>query len=319
MHKSSKKKKKLKTLPFNSKTHATLNKKIFVNLYAEDLYFLTTGCGWKVIKIYDNYTFKQDTFKKDFVVMNQNAGKIAKTKVEKYFYKLLNNSNFGNDCRNNIGNCKMELIYDGLVEISYIKKFTNIMQDNRFREFFTVDLPKQQVKAEFNTKSQNVDQDEPFYFSIYESLSRKLEEDLEAIEQFSKKRKRKIQLNKPINSIENKIKNCSDIRKNKMLIEFNDHQSCSVKSIVVKSETNIKCTSRFMSGKQLMFAKVSLKSFIRWWSFCIFQKKIQLSLPFMRNTISNRFIVIKFYLTQTALRFNLLLFLAQPGRIQNAM
>ena len=30
------------SLPINSKTHATLNKKIFVNLYAEDLYFLTT-------------------------------------------------------------------------------------------------------------------------------------------------------------------------------------------------------------------------------------------------------------------------------------
>ena len=37
--------------------------------------------------------------------MNQNARKIAKTKVEEDFYKLLNNSNFGNDCRNNIGNC----------------------------------------------------------------------------------------------------------------------------------------------------------------------------------------------------------------------
>ena len=32
----------ISSLPFNSKTHATLNKKIFVNLYAEDLYFLTT-------------------------------------------------------------------------------------------------------------------------------------------------------------------------------------------------------------------------------------------------------------------------------------
>ena len=53
--------------------------------------------------------------------MNQNARKIAKTKVEKDFYKLLNNSNFGNDCRNNIGNCKLELLFDGLDEISYIK------------------------------------------------------------------------------------------------------------------------------------------------------------------------------------------------------
>ena len=113
-----------------------MNKKIFVYIYAEDLHFLTTCAGWKVTKIYDHYTFKQDTFKRDFVVMNQDARKVAKTKVEKDFYKLLNNSNFGNDCRNNLGNCKLELLFDGLSEISYIKKFTNILQDNRFREFF---------------------------------------------------------------------------------------------------------------------------------------------------------------------------------------
>ena len=60
----------IKSLPFNSKTHSTLNKIIFLNLYAEDLYFLTTRAGWEVTKIYDHFTFKQDTFKRDFVVMN---------------------------------------------------------------------------------------------------------------------------------------------------------------------------------------------------------------------------------------------------------
>ena len=50
------------------------------------------------------------------------------------------------------------------------------------------------------------------------------------------------------------IINCEDIRKNKMIIEFNEHKSSSVKSIAVKSETNIKCTSRFMSGKLYLFA-----------------------------------------------------------------
>ena len=113
-----------------------MNKKIFVYIYAEDLYSLTTRAGWEVTKIYDHYTFKQDTFKRDFVVMNKDARKVAKTKDEKDFYKLLNNSNFGNDCRNNLGNCKLELLFDGLGEISYIKKFTNILQDNRYREFF---------------------------------------------------------------------------------------------------------------------------------------------------------------------------------------
>ena len=43
-----KEKKEIASLPFNSKTHATLNKKVFVNLYAEDLYFLTTRAGWRV-------------------------------------------------------------------------------------------------------------------------------------------------------------------------------------------------------------------------------------------------------------------------------
>ena len=113
----------------------------------------------------------------------------------------MNNSNFGNDCRNNIGNCKLQLLYDGLDEISYIKNYMNFMLDNRYKEFFTIDLLKQQIQAEFNKKTENLDQDDPFYFSIYESLSRKLEEDLEAIENFSKSRKRKIQLSRPVDTI----------------------------------------------------------------------------------------------------------------------
>ena len=164
--------------------------------------------------------------------MNQNARKTAKTKVEKDFYKLLNNSNFGNDCRNNLGNCKLELLFDGLDEISYIKKFSNVMQDHRYKEFFSIELLQEQLRGEFNKKAENLDQDDPFYFSMYESLCNELEEDLEAIELFSKRnKKRKFQQKSPIDTIENKIKNCSDIRKNKMIIEFNEHKSSSVKLI----------------------------------------------------------------------------------------
>ena len=140
--KNKKKEDTLYSLPFNSKTHATLKKKIFIPLYAEDLYFLTTCAGWKVTRIYDHYTFMQDTFKKDFVVMNQNARKTAKTKVEKDFCKLLNNSNFGNDCRNNIGNCNLQLMYDGTEELAYIKNYTNAFTDPKFSEFFSLDILK---------------------------------------------------------------------------------------------------------------------------------------------------------------------------------
>ena len=47
-----------------------------------------------------------------------------------------------------------------------------------------------------------------------------------------------------------------------MLLEFNDSQSASNKQMAVKTNTSIKCTTRFISGKLLMFAKLSLKSFI---------------------------------------------------------
>ena len=195
-------------------------------------------------------------------MVNQNSRKIAKTKVEKDFYKLLNNSNFGNDCRNKIANCKLELMFDGLDEISYIKKFTNIMQDSCYKEFFSLDLLRQQVERKYDRKRDKLDEDGLFYFSILESLNRKKEQDLEAIDCFAKKKKRKHNTQTVIDTIENKIKNCSDIRKSRMVIEFNEYQSSSVKSIAVKANNSIKCTTRFMSGKLLMFAKLSLKSFI---------------------------------------------------------
>ena len=112
-------------------------------------------------------------------------------------------------------------------------------------------------------RQKKLDQEDPLYFTMYESMSDKSHEDLEAIKMFSKRNKKGKFLQKIwIDTIEIKIKNCEDIRKNKMIIEFNDHKSASVKSIAVKSVTNVKCATRFMSGKLLMFAKLSLKSFI---------------------------------------------------------
>ena len=46
------------------------------------------------------------------------------------------NSNFGIDCRNNIDNCYVEPIYGNFAEISYIKNYTTIFNDDKFRDFF---------------------------------------------------------------------------------------------------------------------------------------------------------------------------------------
>ena len=248
------------SLPFNSKTHSTLKEKIYIPFYAEDLYFLTTRASWKITKIYEHYTFKQDTFKKDFVVMNQNARKTAKTKVEKDFYKLLNNSNFGNDCRNNIGNCTLELIYDGPEELAYIKKFTDLFHNPKFKEFFTLELFKKQVEDEFQQKLERLDVDDEFYLALLESIEITKDEKLEAIDSFERKKKRnkKTYFNrKKLNFIETQIEDSNDLRKNKMTIEFSDTKSSLVKHIAVKSNASIKCTTQFMSGKLLMFTKLS--------------------------------------------------------------
>ena len=215
------------TLQQTAKIHATLKKKIFVPLYAEDLYFLTTKMGWTVTKIYEHYTFKQDTFKKDFVVMNQDARKAAETKVEKDSYKLLNNSNFGYDCRKNIDNCNLELLYDGVEEVKYIKKYTNIFTDHKLKEFFTGDVLREQIEKEIDEKINEYEVNDEFYCANEAEMQQLREEELEAIDGFLNKRKRtRLDLHhrhsdKKIDMIENEIEASEDLRKNKTLVELN--------------------------------------------------------------------------------------------------
>ena len=106
-----------------------------IPLYAEDLHFLIKRSGWLVTYIYEHCRFEQSKFKNDFVVMNQKSTQQTTSSVKNFFFKLLNNSNFGIDCRNNIDNCILEPLYDDLAEISYIKIFRTIFSDDTFRNF----------------------------------------------------------------------------------------------------------------------------------------------------------------------------------------
>ena len=100
---------------------------------------------------------------------------------------------------------------------------------------------------------------DPTYEARKMYLERKKEEELDAVNSFEKikkVRKRKFK------TIDEKISSCSDPRKTKMIMEFNKTESASIKSFAVKKKNVIKVTTRFMSGKLLMSAKLSLKSFI---------------------------------------------------------
>ena len=93
-------------------------------------------------------------------------------------------------------------------------------------------------------------------------------EELEAIDGFLNWRKRTRldyrhnHHNKKVDTIENEIEASQDLRRNEMLVELNTPQGSAVKQIAVKPQTNVECTTRFSAGKMLMFAKLSLKSFI---------------------------------------------------------
>ena len=82
-------------------------------------------------------------------------------------------------------------MFDGLDDIAYAKKYTNIMLDNRYREFFLFFLIRRQVEKEFKNKVEKLDKSNPFYHGILEVIERKRDEDLEVIECYQKRKKEK--------------------------------------------------------------------------------------------------------------------------------
>ena len=65
----------------------------------------------------------------------------------------------------------MELLYDKPEELAYIKKFTDVFQDLKFREFFNVDVFKKQVEDDFQAKLYRLDVEDKFYPCLLESIN----------------------------------------------------------------------------------------------------------------------------------------------------
>ena len=62
--------------------------------------------------------------------------------------------------------------------------------------------------------------------------------------------------------IDQKIDNAAKLRTNKMIVDFRAEEAASIKSFAVKEKEQLKFTTRFLSGKMLMFAKLLPMSFI---------------------------------------------------------
>ena len=131
-------------------------------MYLEGLAFCIKSAGWKVTKIHSHITLEQSRFKQKSILMNKKARQQSKNSIEKDFYKLMNNSNFGYDCRNNLGNCKFVPIFDEFKEITYINRHHNIF-DPKVSQLVTSDLLKADVEENYNDKLWKLDKEDRFY------------------------------------------------------------------------------------------------------------------------------------------------------------
>ena len=114
-----------------------------------------------VTKIYYHYTFLQSAFKKDFVLNNQKEKQTTKSDVERYFFKLMNNANFGVECGNNTNNSTFEPITDEIYEISYLIKDYNHFV-NRIPGFVNSEILEKEVQNKFNEGIFIGKSDDPF-------------------------------------------------------------------------------------------------------------------------------------------------------------
>ena len=190
--------------------------------------------------------------------MNQKSRQQYKNKIEKDFYKLMNNSNF--DCRNNLDNCKFVPIFDELKEITYINRYHNIF-DPRISEFVTADLLKANVEEKFNNKLMKLDKEDKFYEIKLQTLKIERLTDLESAEKFEQKNKKSKKRTKLIDFTDRKNEALTN-QKVKSLIDFDEEYSSSIRSIAIENSSRVNLTTRFLNGKMLMFSKLSIKSFV---------------------------------------------------------
>ena len=173
-----------------AKTHSTMDKKIFIPLYAEHLHFLVKRCGWLVTKIYSHFTFEQAMFKKQSVIMKQVSRENAKTSVERDYFTVMNNSNFGYDCRNNIDNYFFSPIIDEIEDVHYIRRHQNDF-DPFLQNFVSSDLLEKEINEGFDNKIAAFEINSQFYDAKKNPFKIEINKQLNAVNSMGNKKRRR--------------------------------------------------------------------------------------------------------------------------------
>ena len=95
----------------------------------------------------------------------------------------------------------------------------------------------------------------------YKTLKTERLSSLEAAGKFDQQKKKNKKRTTLLDYFDRKNKALTNQRV-KILIDFNEEYSCSIRLIAIEKSSKINLTTRFLNGKMLMFSKVSIKSFI---------------------------------------------------------
>ena len=103
---------------------------------------------------------------------------------------MLNNANFGYDCRNNLDNWKFEPINDEINELSFIKCYYRNLYDRNLQPFITSRILKEEIDERFNNERQKVKETGKFYAAKIRSIENRKNAENEALERFKERGKK---------------------------------------------------------------------------------------------------------------------------------
>ena len=164
----------------------------------------------------------------------------------------MNNSNFGCDCT-------FAPISGELDEIFYLKKYQS-PSDTSVSEFVSCELLEQEIESSFNNLIMKLKLEDTYNDAKKKSLATKRSKELDAINPMKNKIKKSERRSK-MKDYNSRLSDFLNNPKTKIILEFDQCLACGIKSVAVNKNDVVKPIT-FFNGKMLMFAKLSLMSFI---------------------------------------------------------
>ena len=120
---------------------------------------------------------------------------------------------------------------------------------------------KHDIEAKFNNKLSKLDKNDVFYEIKLQTIKNERFQQIESAERFEQHQKKNNKRTKLTDFVDRKDEALTN-QKVKSLIDFDEEYSASIRSVPIEKNKKVSLTTRFSSGKMLMFSKVSIKSFV---------------------------------------------------------